>query len=850
MRQSSRFPANGRALLAAVVLSIGTATLARAGHYSWTSSGPEAGTIRQILVASQDTSRLLAAAGYYGPYLFGSSDRGASWTYSEGIAVGFGHIVPDPVHAGVLYAPTYGSVLKTQDGGRSWQSSGAGLPATVVITAVAVAPSAPLTLYAVTQTNPAQVYRSLDGGQTWLLASSSLSTNFVSDLACDPSDAGTLYAAADSDVFKSVDGGASFAATGLNHSVHRFAMDGRPPATLYAATSDTGVFKSSDGGENWSAANGGIADHSIADLALDPSNPLRLFVASYGSNGGGGLYVTQNGGGSWSPVDVGIPVNAATAVAVDPANASRVYVGAGMGILRESLLVSADGGSTWAASDKGLSGFYSYAVEGHPSQELAAYCVSGSRVYRTDDSGADWTLKGTAPYALNALVLDPSSDDTLYAGYGSSGGQGVVKSVDGGATWNPATNGLAVSTLFGLSISPSAPDHLLASTQEGLFGTSDAGGLWSPLYAGDLRAAAFDPQDASILYAGLANVSPSGYGLLRSDDGGATWVPPSGIAAGYLHVNDLVASPAEPSRVYAAALSSIYRSVDRGASFSPANAGLPSMVGIAPYRLAADPAHAGTLYMLAGLGGGAAPEAVGAPQASMPGNVFRTTNGADSWTSLPGFLPVFGELDLSIGASGRVLYAATISGVFQFERSFLDVPDADPFWSSIDAAAMNGVTAGCGGGNFCPGASTSRAGVAVFLLRGKNGAAYAPPPATGTVFGDVPVGAPAAAFIEELANEGVTAGCGGGDYCPAAPLTRAAMAVLLLKTEHGSAFVPPPATGNVFGDVPADAFAAAWIEQLAAEGITAGCGAGNFCPDATVSRAQAAALVVRAFGLS
>jgi hypothetical protein len=143
-----------------------------------------------------------------------------------------------------------------------------------------------------------------------------------------------------------------------------------------------------------------------------------------------------------------------------------------------------------------------------------------------------------------------------------------------------------------------------------------------------------------------------------------------------------------------------------------------------------------------------------------------------------------------------------------------------------------------------------RASIAVFLLRGKNGGAYAPPPATGTVFGDVAAGSAAADFIEELANEGVTAGCGGGNYCPAAPLTRASMAVLLLKTEHGSAYAPPPATGMVFADVPVDAFAADWIEQLAAEGVTAGCGGGNFCPDATVSRAQAAALVVRAFGLS
>lgn len=115
---------------------------------------------------------------------------------------------------------------------------------------------------------------------------------------------------------------------------------------------------------------------------------------------------------------------------------------------------------------------------------------------------------------------------------------------------------------------------------------------------------------------------------------------------------------------------------------------------------------------------------------------------------------------------------------------------------------------------------------------------------------DVPTGSAAADFIEELSNEGITAGCGGGNYRPAASLTRAEMAVLLLKTEHGAAYVPPPATGTVFADVPADAFAAAWIEQLFAEGISAGCGPTAFCPASPVSRARAAALVVRAFGLS
>jgi hypothetical protein len=75
------------------------------------------------------------------------------------------------------------------------------------------------------------------------------------------------------------------------------------------------------------------------------------------------------------------------------------------------------------------------------------------------------------------------------------------------------------------------------------------------------------------------------------------------------------------------------------------------------------------------------------------------------------------------------------------------------------------------------------------------------------------------------------------------------MAVFLLKTFLGSAYVPPPATGQVFSDVPANAFAAAWIEDLFVRGITAGCGNGKYCPNASVTRAEMAAFLVTTFGL-
>lgn len=94
----------------------------------------------------------------------------------------------------------------------------------------------------------------------------------------------------------------------------------------------------------------------------------------------------------------------------------------------------------------------------------------------------------------------------------------------------------------------------------------------------------------------------------------------------------------------------------------------------------------------------------------------------------------------------------------------------------------------------------------------------------------------------------MTAGCGGGNYCPNGPVTREQMAVLLLRTSHGQAYVPPDPSG-LFLDVPVSSPYARWIEQLAAEGITGGCGDGLFCPQNPNTRGQMAVFLVIAFGL-
>jgi hypothetical protein len=168
----------------------------------------------------------------------------------------------------------------------------------------------------------------------------------------------------------------------------------------------------------------------------------------------------------------------------------------------------------------------------------------------------------------------------------------------------------------------------------------------------------------------------------------------------------------------------------------------------------------------------------------------------------------------------------------------------------IATLLANGITAGCGGGNYCPVSPVTRAQMAVFLLRGKKGLCYVPPPATGTVFADVPANGFAAAYIEALAAAGVTGGCGAGNYCPNSFVTRAQMAVFLLRTLEGAAYVPPACTTATFSDVPCSNPFSRWIYELVRRGITAGCGGGQYCPGTSVTRGQMAVFLSTTFGLS
>jgi hypothetical protein len=188
-------------------------------------------------------------------------------------------------------------------------------------------------------------------------------------------------------------------------------------------------------------------------------------------------------------------------------------------------------------------------------------------------------------------------------------------------------------------------------------------------------------------------------------------------------------------------------------------------------------------------------------------------------------------------------------GAFEFAPpSFGDVPTSFFAFQFVEDLFASGVTSGCSTGtppNYCPNDPVTRGQMAVFIIRAAEGVDPVPPGAA--TFTDVPTTHPFFAFIERMAALGITTGCGPGLYCPDAPVTREQMSAFMIRAL--GEFAPPAPASQRFGDVPPSNPFYPFIDRMAVFNITAGCGGGNYCPTDPVTRGQMAVFLVRAFSL-
>ena len=191
--------------------------------------------------------------------------------------------------------------------------------------------------------------------------------------------------------------------------------------------------------------------------------------------------------------------------------------------------------------------------------------------------------------------------------------------------------------------------------------------------------------------------------------------------------------------------------------------------------------------------------------------------------------------------------------------TFADVTAADTFRDYISSIACAGITQGCGNGNYCPADDVSRAEMAAFIVRAKEGEPPADYCTAGSIFNDVSSSDGFCKYIKRLSELQITTGCGGGDYCPDQNVTRGEMAAFIIRALYGENFtctggvagaaVACSTTTPYFSDVPsvtADQFFP-YIQKLKELEITTGCGNGDYCPSEYVTRDQMAAFLFRAF---
>jgi len=480
----------------------------------------------------------------------------------------------DPAHPDRIWAGTpTGEVLASDDGGEHWVLRlDLGFP----ITAVAVAPTPPLTVYAAGGDG---VFRSADAGASWrqIVPDSGSSGDGPRGgfaLAFAPTDADVLYilSAGSSTMWKTTDAGATWGSvldyayslhgvllvlpgillTGNDRALVRsdddgatwrqeylgltpfsLAADPAEPAGAWLGTGGQGVLRSLDGGRTWMPSRRGLSASDIQAFAFDPFRPRTLFAETTGL----GLYRSADGGASWSRLGTPGPRTRLDifSLAADPHQPGTLYAGTTRGVS-----VSRDRGAHWQPVLNDPLGIWGVTVDPHRAGTIYA---AGNVLRRSRDGGRTWKAFHLATAQTGRILFSPWDPETLY---GEAGSQVLERSTDGGQTWKQVFDNAQIVTFV-----RQIPGLLVAADRDGeIWKSRDGGTAWERTAQG-VGSGAFplallaDPSDPAILYLGTDSNS-----VWRSRDQGATWEPfSSGLMAP--RITCLEADPHDPHRLIA-----------------------------------------------------------------------------------------------------------------------------------------------------------------------------------------------------------------------------------------------------------------------------------------------------------
>ena len=404
---------------------------------------------------------------------------------------------------------------------------------------------------------------------------------------------------------------------------------------------------------SWQPASGTVVGGDVRCVAVSPTDPS---VAYAGTNGGG-IYMTTTGTTNPSWTFIGLPGKSVRSLVIDPTNPRTIYAGAD-GVYRSN-----DSGTTWTSVTASIPNIYVQTLAIDPVTTTTLYFGCSLGAYKTTDAGQTWTAilgatDASGPPNVTAIGVAPTSPKVIYAGvYGGS----IQESKDGGLTW---------------------------ATLPGVFGPDAGAALW-------YRTIAVDLVDPTIPYVGFENPA-LGQGGIWKLTGGA-WSLPSGIqTSGMAEV--IALRPAGQTSYAVLYGDGLYTSSDGGLSWmtvgSTPFSNVPIALGVAPsnsaiaYGVNYTPfdGHMMHLTTTGGTSWTDASTGIHAYDANSiavaPTNpsivylgggyngIHRSTDGASTWTTLPGTTPQNWNGDFYVAVSptnANVLYAGNNGGgVFKY----------------------------------------------------------------------------------------------------------------------------------------------------------------------------------------
>jgi len=562
-----------------------------------------------------------------------------------------------------------------------WVTNG---PYGAFVFCISVHPNDPDDIYV--GTHGARIFHTTDGGQYWYNLGDDTLVESVRDIAIHPIGRDTMFAGTGGGAFRSSNAGYAWERCNfpLGRSNIYDDIEIHPDSHNLVFAAGNGCFKSEDGGRTWQL----LDLPCMADIfvRVDPHNHDRLYLGTQSSHTRKAIWRSDDLGVTWYPIHNDLDTLALSVeFCIDPVDSLTLYL-ARDGRSRKSwkcLAKTIDGGEHWFDISPEVEVPYIHTVRVSPFDRNVVFIATEDRgVMRSTDGGSTWeeVNEGIDTRTAKCIEFDTTSSIIYLGTYY----HGIYRSLDGGDSWEKISHNITGLDCDEIAGNFSSHDTLYVASHAGVYKSVDGSATWERLSFPTHHftypyCISVDRHEPRFVYAGTRIVTWGGKtGFYLSTDAGTTWVCGSEGLPDSADFMDLdVAYYGEDRVIFLACSEAVYRSYDQGESWHVCDNGIP--VG---YRYTAIKVHP------------AYPELIFA--GDILNRLYRSTDGGHSWERSDAGLSGMGISEIAFHPYDRnVAYVGTFfGGIFKTTdggQNWEDINGNIPYreWVYIAGIAIN-----------------------------------------------------------------------------------------------------------------------------------------------------------------